>query len=293
MSKPSQWPLSATAIRAITPQFILNELSSNTISRGCYPMAFGYYPEAHGHYINRSQHDDNLMIYCTEGVGHVETQHFKGPVKQGDVLLLPEGLAHHYHANEHTPWTVYWFHFGGEHSAELINNLSYQPEYPVTTLGLQPQLIADFKRLLSIRHTGYRSAAYVHAASIVQQILCYLAMEIRDAHASQQHNFSLDAIQQFMLERLDGDLSLDTLAANFNLSKYHFSNKYKQLTGYPPIKHFIHMKMERACYLLDTSLSSVKTISNQLGYDDPLYFSRLFRKTTGTTPTQYRDQAKG
>lgn len=292
MSKPSQWPLTATAIRSITPQFMLQELSTNAVTKGCYPMAIGYYPHARGHSINRRLHDDNLLIYCTDGTGHVETEFFEGEVKQGDVLLIPAGHAHHYHADTVSPWTVYWFHFDGKSSRELIDNLLYQTNQPVTSVGLQPQLIADFKRLFNTRHTGYRSAAYIHAASIVRQILCYLAMEIRDAQAAQQHNFSLEAIQQFMLEHLGGELSLDTLATHFNLSKYHFSNKYKQLTGYPPIKHFIHMKMEHACYLLDSNQSSIKTISSQLGYDDPLYFSRLFRKTTGFTPTAYRQQKR-
>lgn len=293
MSKPSQWPLTPTAIRTITPQFILDELAADSISAGCYPIAMGYYPDAYGHYINRRSHDDNLLIYCTHGLGYVQTELSRGRISQGDVLLIPAGLAHHYHADAHTPWTIYWFHFGGNCCDELIERLAFRPEQPVNSIGIQPQLVADFKRLLNARHTGYRNAAYIHAASITRQILCYLAMEIRSVHASQRHNFSLEAIQQFMLERLDGDLNLDTLAANFNLSKYHFSNKYKQLTGYPPIKHFIHMKMERACYLLDSSQASVKSISSQLGYDDPLYFSRLFRKTMGVTPTSYRQQTRG
>ncbi|MEP1594525.1 MAG: helix-turn-helix transcriptional regulator, partial [Halieaceae bacterium] len=69
---------------------------------------------------------------------------------------------------------------------------------------------------------------------------------------------------------------------------FHFSNRYKKLTGYSPVKHFLNMKMEHACYLLDSSDLSVKAIASQLGYEDPLYFSRIFSKTIGMSPRSYR-----
>jgi AraC-like DNA-binding protein len=293
MSQPSQWPLSSDAVRSIIPRFIVNELANNDISKDCYPLAMGYYPKAQGHFINRLQHDDNLLLYCTDGLGHITTPHFKGRVEAGDILLIPAGQRHRYFADSTQPWTIYWFHFSGCNAQQLLHNLDYQPAQAVIPLGLQPQLIADFKRLLAARHTGYRSAVYIHAASISRQILCYLAWEIRNSQATRRHNFSLEAIHGFMHERLNSDLNLATLAASFNLSKYHFSSKYKHLTGYPPIKHFIHMKMERACYLLDSSTAPIKVISNQLGYEDPLYFSRLFRNTIGLSPRDYRLQGRG
>ncbi|MFT5691964.1 MAG: AraC family transcriptional regulator of arabinose operon [Oceanicoccus sp.] len=293
LSQPSQWPLTFDAVRSITPQFIVNELAANPLSSDCYPIAMGYYPRANGHSIHRLQHDDNLLLYCTDGSGEIETDDFSGVLKKGDVLLLPEGYRHRYQASNRTPWTVYWFHFKGASCRQLLQNVGYDPEQPVMSIGFQLQLIADFKRLLAVRHTGFNVAAYFHCAAVIRQILCFLALEVKTLNSSKKHNFSLDEIQRFMQERINGDLNLETLAAGFNLSKYHFSNKYKQLTGYPPIKHFIHMKMERACYLLDSSSASVTLISHQLGYDDSLYFSRLFRKTVGLSPSKYRLHGRG
>jgi AraC family transcriptional regulator, arabinose operon regulatory protein len=51
------------------------------------------------------------------------------------------------------------------------------------------------------------------------------------------------------------------------------------------------MKMEYACELLDSTTLSVKAIASELGYRDPLYFSRLFKRTIGVPPTQYRHSA--
>ena len=81
---------------------------------------------------------------------------------------------------------------------------------------------------------------------------------MRRAQANSQYGFNLEALQSFMLEHIGQPLDLDTLAAAANLSKYHFASKYKALTGYSPIKYFLNMKMEHACYLLDTTNLSVK-----------------------------------
>ena len=52
------------------------------------------------------------------------------------------------------------------------------------------------------------------------------------------------------------------------------------------------MKMEHACHLLDSGALSVKSVSSDLGYDDPLYFSRLFKRTVGMSPRSYRKSVR-
>ena len=68
---------------------------------------------------------------------------------------------------------------------------------------------------------------------------------------------------------------------------------FKQQTGYTPIDYFIQLRMHRACQLLDTTDLSIKTVAADLGYEDALYFTRVFKAVNGMAPTQYRRMRKG
>jgi transcriptional regulator GlxA family with amidase domain len=96
-----------------------------------------------------------------------------------------------------------------------------------------------------------------------------------------------------MQARVHEQLELEALAETVSLSKFHFIKKYKELTGTTPINHFIHLKVERACHLLDVTTKSINEISFAVGYEDAYYFSRIFKKIMGVSPSQYRRMRMG
>ena len=288
MSAPSKWPLPENGTRFLTPAFMLNKLARHPLTRECYPAAMGFYPAALSHRMQRSRHDDNLLIYCVEGKGYASTPDWRGAIGAGDVLLLPQGVVHRYESDPEQPWTIYWVHFQGSSTAVFNQYLGYREGHPVVDAGLSPGLIASFNGLMEVRRTGYSTRAFINAANQLRHLLTQSALEIRAHSGRSSKGFDLDQIQGFMLEHIDQTLSLDSLAATANLSRFHFSKRYKKLTGYSPIKHFLNMKMEHACQLLDSTDLNVQAIATALGYDDPLYFSRLFSKTIGTSPRAYR-----
>jgi AraC-like DNA-binding protein len=92
----------------------------------------------------------------------------------------------------------------------------------------------------------------------------------------------------YMQEHLTERIQVSKLAARINVSASYFFALFKRQTGYAPIDFFIHLRMRRACHLLDSTRLSVKQIADQLGYDDPFYFSRLFKSVTSLAPSEYR-----
>lgn len=293
MSKTSNWPLSPDSRRIVAPVVIRRQLQQHPLTQDCYPLAVGCYEKAYNHRMSRPRHDDNLLIYCFSGRGTLRTPHWQGPVNAGELVLLPQGVSHHYAADASDPWSIYWCHFSGHQAQDYIFNMDYDAQHPVQKIGQVPSLIANFRAVLAETSTGYNARAMVYAANMLKQLLAYLGKLIHAASQAPQQKFSLDHIQAYMLQNLDKSIDLERLAQQANLSKYHFSKKYKELTGHSPVHHFHQMKVEYARYLLETSDLDIQGIAARVGYDDSLYFSRFFRKATGSSPTQYRQAYSG
>jgi AraC-like DNA-binding protein len=288
MSAPSKWPLPAPGIRFVTPTFMIEKLARHPLTKDCYPTAMGYYPEAVGHRMRRDRHDDNLLMYCAAGRGYLSTDNWSGAIRAGNLVILPQGLSHHYQAHQRQPWSIYWVHFQGASTGIFTQYLGYRENRPVVDAGLSPGLAAAFSSLMQVRRTGYSTRAFINAANQLRHLLTQMALEINAQKSRSGPGLDLEQVHRFMLEHIDQALTLDALAACANLSKFHFSSRYKTLTGYSPIKHFLNMKMEHACHLLDSSDLSVQAVATTIGYEDPLYFSRLFSKTIGLSPRAYR-----
>jgi AraC-like DNA-binding protein len=95
-----------------------------------------------------------------------------------------------------------------------------------------------------------------------------------------------------MQEHINENITLQELSKHYNYSASRFSSLFKQKTGYSPIDYFIQMKMQKASQQLDFTDHSVKDIAMSMGFDDPYYFSKRFRKIIGMSPKQYRTLKK-
>ncbi|GGO81291.1 MmsAB operon regulatory protein [Marinobacterium nitratireducens] len=270
------------------PRRIVKALSEHPLSAELYPLGIGYYQHARGHRMHRAQHDDHLLIYCLEGRGQLETDGKSRTVRAGDLVLLPRGRSHRYHTDEAAPWSIYWIHFDGPQADNFIAALDPDPQSPLIPLGLHSRLVADFEALLDARQASHQLDAFVHCANQLRQLLTHIALLRPLARRQADDSLDLERVHSLMQARLHEQLDVETLAAAVSLSKYHFIKKYKALTGTTPISHFIHLKIERACHLLDVTTKGVNEIAWAVGYEDAYYFSRIFKKSMGISPTEYR-----
>lgn len=292
MPQTSPWPLTPDAARFLVPGFLIEQLQHHPLTAPLYPNALGYYPTARGHAMRRDQHEDNLVIYCRAGKGLVDHGEGWRPLHGGQLLVLPQGVAHRYQSDPDEPWSIWWAHYDGLATAHHHAHWGVQGA-AILDVGHSPLLLQQFSALLASRNTGYQLPALIQACAVLAYLFTTFAREIASQSLRRQDSHGTDAAglaraRAHMEERLQGQTSLDELAALAGLSRWHFIRAYRDAYGYSPIQHFLHRKMEFACELLDARTSSITDVAYRMGYDDPAYFSRLFRRIIGLSPQAYQ-----
>jgi AraC-like DNA-binding protein len=92
----------------------------------------------------------------------------------------------------------------------------------------------------------------------------------------------------YMREHLNEPLRAATLAGVAKMSLPHYFAQFKRVIGSSPIDYLIKLRMDQARRLLEETSWSVKEVAVSLGYDDPLYFSRVFKSINQTAPSDFR-----
>ena len=105
-----------------------------------------------------------------------------------------------------------------------------------------------------------------------------------------QSSSSVERAKAYIAEKFNKDISLDDVSKEVDISPYYFSKLFKEETGENFIEYLTAVRINKAKQLIAGSDMSMKEICTEVGYSDPNYFSRIFKKNVGVTPTEYKDK---
>jgi AraC-like DNA-binding protein len=275
----------------VIPKPILTRFcTKNDAVRGAYITDIGYYPKAKFHGREREAGaEENILIYCIDGKGTVDINSVTYDIAPGDFIVIPHNTKHFYETNESSPWTIYWCHFKGPQSDAIVEQIFSKEQSYRYSVKFVDERINLFDKLYSFLEQGYSTENLTYVNLLLLQYLCSFAYRDRfyaikpETHAEPSERSIL-----FMQNNLDKGLSLAELAASVNLSISHYTFLFKKKTGFSPIDYFNHLKIQKACQYLQFTDLRISEIAFKVGIDDQFYFSRLFTRTMGYGPKEYR-----
>ena len=103
----------------------------------------------------------------------------------------------------------------------------------------------------------------------------------------------MDYAVSYFNENYNKDISIEQYAESRGMSISWFIRNFKKYTGMTPMQFIVSRRINNAQLLLEQTNYSINEIARIVGYDDQLYFSRLFRKQKGFSPSQYRKRGAG
>jgi AraC family transcriptional regulator, arabinose operon regulatory protein len=260
-----------------------------------YVISLGYYPNANRHYTYRKEGlGENIFFYCVDGVGWYTIKDKAYKVYPNEFFILPKNMEHSYGSDDKNPWTIYWVHFGGD-ALSVFNSMNivrhhFKPHH----VKASKEIIAVFTKMYKALEAGYSIENLMFAnMCLMEFVSLFLYQEKHFISEAPVKTDCVDSAIAYMQKKLCENITLEDLSKESNYSVSRFSNLFRQKTGYAPIDYFIQMKMQRASQQLDFTDKSIKDIAYGLGFDDPYYFSRMFKKVIGMSPLKYRAVKKG
>ena len=277
----------------VLPKQVVKDTASCGLTKNLYLTDIGFFPDARYHYVERSfKFPQYILIYCVSGAGWYKLSQ-EIEIKQNQFCILPANEYHSYGACNNDPWTIYWFHFSGENASNLWK-IYYNSHYPCRQIPYSTYRIELFNKLYNTLDIGY-SRQHVEFASLVlpHLISSFLYPYLFESIDKDSPRHRIDEAIVFMRANLTISLSLKQIAKQVNYSVPHFVSEFKKKTGYSPIDYHNRLRIQKACQFFDLTNKAVKEVSLMLGYKDPYYFSRLFSKIIGQSPTVYKNRIKG
>lgn len=279
---------------AVFPFYIVEQALNNPLVCDLVVHSMGYFPKAENHYIVReSGCGEYILIYCTKGEGWFILNDKKYIVPENHFFILPAEIPHQYGSNGDNPWYIYWVHFKGKKSKIISDQL--QGVLPIEKrddsrvndrIALFDELLNTMESEISESTVNYVNLSFNHLISSFLYLSTYRKAKYSKQKA--ENTFFISLATHFMYENIENRLTLRELASHFGYSESYFYRLFFKETQYAPITYFIHLKVERACQLLRSSNLKINQIALKLAFDDPYYFSRIFKKIMGMSPKAYR-----
>ena len=260
-----------------------------------YVSHIGYSPKALYHYCQRPQGCvDNILFYCVQGKGYYTLDGHTFTLNPNQYVIVPatdKPLV--YWSDTEDPWSIYWVHFTSDALQAFNRAYHIVPEQGPQYIPHNEKGIRIWEEMYENLSRGYSPENLMNTNLCLYHLIAtFVFSQQQNQNSSSPEKAIIRETIDYMKNNLDKTIRIEDFADLNKYSVSHFSKLFRLTTGMSPIEYFIHLKMQKACQLLYTEDSRVKQIAALLGYDDPYYFSRLFKKYMNTSPETYRKSVR-
>ncbi len=233
----------------------------------------------------------HLLIYCTKGKARIFISGERTTLPGDHFCVVPELSEFQLCADQTGDCHLLVAGFRGAKTNLLSKNFSVVRQLLPSVSNLVANRAMLFDELFNNLSRGFHNEnlEYIHFC-FGHLLATFLYAHKTGNEADNEASLMVKRVTGFLEQNLDKKLTLKQLSQVAGYSPTYFATLFSNLTGYPPLSYFSHLKILKACEFLDYTSLKIKEISFRLGYSDPYYFTRDFNKRMGLSPRQYRNR---
>ena len=259
--------------------------------------AVGYHPHAEGHYCKRPRGSRGFVfLYCIEGSGWVKYDGQDIIVTRNQGVFLRPSRAHEYGASKTHPWSYYYIHYEGALAVDYTRMLLDEHECGTYWIKETDEYLKRFSMILENLEKGWTYPNMVMASANLHKLLAWVYLKKQHDAAGLERvstEVRVQAVADMVEENPQNNVSVLEMARAANLSNSRFRELFKALIGMSPKQFCLHVQIEKAKQLLASSELCIHEIAQRVGTPDSHYFSRIFSRKVGVSPSEYRERCLG
>lgn len=253
-----------------------------------YVQEIGTLQSLEPHISKRQNLSSYLFFTVLEGKGYLTYHGQKYNVAAGDCVWLDCTLPYSHESSAAHPWKLMWVHFNGTMAESYYHFFLNQNN----SFLFHPRSIVPFTDILKQLYQSLiqkTSLTELYGNKYITDIITLCFTENKMFHEAEYTiPDKIKLIHNYLSEHYNEKISLDSLAGQFFISKYHLSREYKKIYGFTLIQDLTAQRVSRAKSLLRFSDDTIEHIAQSCGFSDCAYFIKVFKKTENMTPSEYR-----
>ena len=237
---------------------------------------------------------ENFVLHIiTEGRGVLETAGRSYHLKENEAFILFPDTEAYYKADSASPWTYIWVGFDGVKAYDTMINAGFSAVSPVQSFS--GELVKGLENKIDkmLRASNLSLSNELRRNSLLMDFMADLVEnnEQKSGSADTEHpqNIYVKHATDYITRHLGERIRIKELADYIGVNRSYLATSFKNALGISPQEFLVGLRMDRASSLLRSTAAPISVIAEQVGYDDPMAFSRIFKKYTGMSPKHFRD----
>ncbi len=241
------------------------------------------------HKCQRANLNSFLFIIVLSGKGILTVNDKTYALNTSNCVLIDCKQPYSHQSSEDDPWELMWVHFNGIHArsyydlfVEQVPNLVFQTDTPT-------HFISNIHKIMEA-HNENNTLTELIISKLITDILtlCFTESKKMSEYSDNNISLKLSSIRSFIDENYQDKISLDQLAEQFYISKFHLSREFKAQYGVTIGNYILLQRINLAKKLLRFTDKSIELIAAECGIPDASYFNKVFKKSENITASRYR-----
>lgn len=265
------------------PQYFKYSYKSSAAGLPLVVKNVGFQQCTPGYHWGAGMRDHYLLHYVVSGKGMYTLNGHTYPVHAGQLFLVWPNTLVRYCADEAEPWEYYWLGLTGPDAAALLAQSDIRPDAPVRTIGFG----RSFQHYITAIYDARGQSAWSRT-----QMLGYAYLLLGKLIENQQNPLpSHDMVEraaEFFANNYTDQITVDDAAAYAGVSRSWLYRGFQRRFDCSPMAYLEGLRIGYAQQLLCATSLRIREIAYSVGYLDALYFSKVFSRRIGLSPSAYR-----